>query len=120
VTAFIADIPRAFAEADLVVARAGASTVAELCAAGKPSILVPFPFAADDHQTKNAEAMARAGAAEMIADAEWNGAVMAEKIAMLAGESALLRAMGEAARKLAHPEAARITADILIEAAEIH
>ena len=62
VVPFIADMPAAFAAADLIVCRAGAGAVSELAAAGKPSILVPFPFAADDHQTRNAEAMERAGA----------------------------------------------------------
>jgi len=120
VSAFIADIPAAFAEADVVVSRAGASTVAELCAAGKPSILVPFPFAADDHQTKNAEAMARAGAARMVADSAWTGEAMVNQLTQLKQQPEMLRAMGQAARQLAHPEAARITADILIEVAEIH
>ena len=63
---FIADMPAAFAAADLVVCRSGAGAVSELAAAGKPSILVPFPFAADDHQTRNAEAMERGGAARLV------------------------------------------------------
>jgi UDP-N-acetylglucosamine--N-acetylmuramyl-(pentapeptide) pyrophosphoryl-undecaprenol N-acetylglucosamine transferase len=73
VTPFIADMPAAFAEADLVVCRSGAGAVSELAAAGKPSILVPFPFAADDHQTRNAEAIERGGAARLVRDAEMNG-----------------------------------------------
>jgi UDP-N-acetylglucosamine--N-acetylmuramyl-(pentapeptide) pyrophosphoryl-undecaprenol N-acetylglucosamine transferase len=120
VTDFIADLPAAFARADIVVARAGASTVAELCAAGKPSILVPFPYAADDHQTKNAEAMVRAGAARLVADANWTGEALLAQVAALRAAPDELRSMGEAARRLAHPEAARITADILIEVSEIH
>ena len=70
---FITDMPAAFAAADLVVCRSGAGAVSELAAAAKPSILVPFPFAADDHQTRNAEAMERAGAARLIRDAELTG-----------------------------------------------
>ncbi len=70
---FIADMPAAFAAADLIVCRSGAGTVSELAAAGKPSILVPFPFAADDHQTRNAQAMERAGAARLVRDAEMTG-----------------------------------------------
>ena len=66
VAPFIDDMPAAFAEADLVVCRSGAGAVSELAAAGKPSVLVPFPFAADDHQTRNAEAMERAGAARLV------------------------------------------------------
>src|SRR5262249_36987181 len=65
---FIRDMPAAFAAADLIVCRSGAGAVSELAAAGKPSILVPFPFAADDHQTRNAEALERAGAAKLIRD----------------------------------------------------
>ena len=63
--AFITDMPAAFAQADLIVCRSGAGAVSELAAAGKPSILVPFPFAADQHQLKNAEAFERAGAADV-------------------------------------------------------
>ncbi len=73
VVPFIADMPAAFAAADLIVCRAGAGAVSELAAAGKPSILVPFPFAADDHQTRNAEAMERGGAARLVRDAEMTG-----------------------------------------------
>ncbi len=67
VAAFIPDMPAAFAQADLVVCRSGAGAVSELAAAGKPSILIPFPFAADQHQLKNAEAFERAGAALHVA-----------------------------------------------------
>ena len=70
---FIGDMPAAFAQADLVICRSGAGAVSELAAAGKPAVLVPFPFAADDHQTKNAEAMERAGAAILSSDAKWTG-----------------------------------------------
>jgi len=73
VVRFIGDMPAAFAAADLVVCRSGAGTVSELAAAGRPSVLVPFPFAADDHQTRNAEAMERGGAARLVRDAEMNG-----------------------------------------------
>ena len=98
---FIADMPAAFAEADLVVCRSGAGAVSELAAAGKPSILVPFPFAADDHQTRNAEALERGGAARLVRDAEMNG----EKLFAAGAELARLiaerwSAMGEAARQV--------------------
>jgi UDP-N-acetylglucosamine--N-acetylmuramyl-(pentapeptide) pyrophosphoryl-undecaprenol N-acetylglucosamine transferase len=72
INAFIADMPGAFAEADLIVCRSG-GTVSELAAAGKPSVLIPFPFAADQHQLKNAEAFERAGAARMFLDRDWTG-----------------------------------------------
>src|SRR2546423_5795003 len=70
VSAFIHNIPQAFAQADLLVCRSGASTVAEITAAGKPAIFIPFPRAADDHQRRNAEAIAQAGAAVPIAGTE--------------------------------------------------
>jgi UDP-N-acetylglucosamine--N-acetylmuramyl-(pentapeptide) pyrophosphoryl-undecaprenol N-acetylglucosamine transferase len=117
VTAFIADMPAAFAAADVVVCRAGASTVSELAAAGKPSALVPFPFAADAHQLRNAQAMERAGAARMILDAEINGETLAGLLAEFARAPETLDRMGEAARALAKPGAARRAADLLEEAA---
>src|SRR5262249_12903928 len=74
VRAFIDDMPAAFAQADLVLSRSGMGTVSELAAAGKPSILVPFPGASDDHQLHNAEAFERAGAARLILDKDMTGA----------------------------------------------
>ncbi len=110
---FIADMPAAFADADLVVCRAGAGAVAELAAAGKPSILVPFPFAADDHQRHNAQALARAGAARVVLDREMNGERLAEEILALAADASELARMSEHARAFAHPGAARRAADLL-------
>jgi UDP-N-acetylglucosamine--N-acetylmuramyl-(pentapeptide) pyrophosphoryl-undecaprenol N-acetylglucosamine transferase len=117
VVRFITGMPAAFREADLVVCRAGAGAVSELAAAGKPSILVPFPFAADDHQTSNAEAMARGGAARMLRDAECGGETLAAAVAGLAADPCALERMGEAARGFARPGAARRAAEILEEAA---
>jgi len=114
---FIPDMPAAFAQASLVVCRSGAGAVAELAAAGKPSILSPFPFAADQHQLRNAEAFARAGAARLVRDNEMNGQRLFETIAELAGEPAALERMGVAARGLAHPGAARRAAEVLEEVA---
>src|SRR5262249_45596161 len=114
VVPFIGDMPAAFAAADLILCRSGAGTVSELAAAGKPSILVPFPFAADDHQSRNAEAMQAGGAARAVADAEMNG----EKLIRLVNElSPALERMSEAARRLARPDAARRAAEILEEVA---
>jgi UDP-N-acetylglucosamine--N-acetylmuramyl-(pentapeptide) pyrophosphoryl-undecaprenol N-acetylglucosamine transferase len=110
---FIPDMPAAFAAADLVICRSGASTVAELAAAGKPSILAPFPFAADDHQTRNAEAMERGGAALRIADAEMTGERLFAVVRDLSNSPERLLEMGEAARKFAKPGAARRAAEIL-------
>jgi UDP-N-acetylglucosamine--N-acetylmuramyl-(pentapeptide) pyrophosphoryl-undecaprenol N-acetylglucosamine transferase len=114
---FIPDMPAAFAEADLVVCRSGAGAVAELAAAGKPSILSPFPFAADQHQLRNAEAFERAGAARLVEDSAMNGEKLFRTIAELAANRGLLERMGRAASSLAHPGAARRAADILEEVA---
>lgn len=117
VAPFIPDMAGAFAQADLVVCRSGAGAVSELAAAGKPSILIPFPFAADQHQLKNAEAFERAGAALMSLDRDWNGARFFAAVSDLFQDRERLDAMGECARKLAHPGAARRAADILVESA---
>jgi UDP-N-acetylglucosamine--N-acetylmuramyl-(pentapeptide) pyrophosphoryl-undecaprenol N-acetylglucosamine transferase len=114
VAPFIADMAAAFAAADVVVCRSGAGTTSELSAAGKPSVLVPFPFAADDHQTRNAEAMVMAGASRMMTDGEINGERLVRMLEDLEGS---LERMGEAARMLARPGAARRAADILEEEA---
>jgi UDP-N-acetylglucosamine--N-acetylmuramyl-(pentapeptide) pyrophosphoryl-undecaprenol N-acetylglucosamine transferase len=113
---FIEDMPAAFARADLVVCRSGASTVAEITAAGKPAIFVPFPRAADDHQRVNAEALAREGAAVVVEELKLEGVWLAETIAALLGDPRRLQMMSEAARGLAHPNAAR---DIAAMAARV-
>ena len=115
---FIEDMPAAFAEADLVICRSGAGAVAELAAAGKPSVLVPFPFAADDHQLRNAEAFEAAGAARLVPDRELTGTKLFELITALARDRESLERMGSAARKLAHPGAAARAAEILEEVAQ--
>jgi UDP-N-acetylglucosamine--N-acetylmuramyl-(pentapeptide) pyrophosphoryl-undecaprenol N-acetylglucosamine transferase len=120
VTAFIDDMPAAFAQADLVVCRSGAGAVAELAAAGKPGILVPFPFAADQHQLRNAEAFERAGAARLILNRDLSGETLFENVASLANESGTLERMARAARALARPGAARRAADILEEVEKKH
>jgi UDP-N-acetylglucosamine--N-acetylmuramyl-(pentapeptide) pyrophosphoryl-undecaprenol N-acetylglucosamine transferase len=111
---FIADMPAAFAQADLIVCRSGAGAVSELAAAGKPSVLVPFPFAADDHQTKNAQVLERAGAAILSSDRNWTGAKLFETVSALRNDPERLRSMGVAARSLAHPDSARRGAEILM------
>jgi UDP-N-acetylglucosamine--N-acetylmuramyl-(pentapeptide) pyrophosphoryl-undecaprenol N-acetylglucosamine transferase len=114
VAPFIGDMPGAFAQADLIVCRAGAGAVSELAAAGKPSVLVPFPFAADDHQTKNALVLERAGAAILSTDKNWTGARLFEVVNELRADPDRLRAMGAAARALARPDSARRAAEILV------
>jgi len=103
---FIDDMPAAFARADLLVCRSGASTVAEIAAAGKPAIFVPFPRAADDHQRVNAEALARHGAAVVVEESKLEGVWLAETIAVLICDRARLRKMSAAVKALAHPNAA--------------
>jgi UDP-N-acetylglucosamine--N-acetylmuramyl-(pentapeptide) pyrophosphoryl-undecaprenol N-acetylglucosamine transferase len=103
---FLDDMPRRLAEADLVVCRAGATTLAELAAAGRPAILVPFPFATDDHQRANAEVVRDAGAAVVIDDRELDGPRCAAEIAALALDTERRLRMGEASRTLALPHAA--------------
>jgi UDP-N-acetylglucosamine--N-acetylmuramyl-(pentapeptide) pyrophosphoryl-undecaprenol N-acetylglucosamine transferase len=117
ISAFLADMPAAFAQADLIVCRSG-GTVSEIAAAGKPSVMIPFPFAADQHQLKNAQAFERAGACRMFLDKDWNGARLFEAVTELNANREALAAMGEAARKLAKPGAAKRAADVLEEAAE--
>jgi len=116
---FIEDMPAAFAQADLVVCRSGASTVAEITAAGKPAIFVPFPRAADDHQRVNAEALAVVGAAVVVEESKLEGVWLAETIAALLCDARRLQAMSEAARGLAHPNAARDIARLAARVAGI-
>jgi UDP-N-acetylglucosamine--N-acetylmuramyl-(pentapeptide) pyrophosphoryl-undecaprenol N-acetylglucosamine transferase len=103
---FIEDMPAAFAGADLVVCRSGASTVAEIAAAGKPAVFVPFPRATDDHQRINAEALACRGAAVVVEESKLEGVWLAETIASLLQDPQRLQKMSNAARELAHPNAA--------------
>jgi len=117
VAPFIQDMPKVFAAADLVVCRSGAGSVSELMAAGKPAILVPFPFAADQHQLRNAEALARAGAARLVADSGFTGERLFREVSSVASEAGALERMGQAARALARPGAASRAADILEELA---
>lgn len=106
VYAFLDDMAKRFEDADLILSRSGASTVAEEMAAGKPALLVPFPGAADDHQRKNAEVMAGAGAAKMLIELEMTPERLLESLVAMLKDRAELRAMGERAQKLAHPDAA--------------
>jgi len=104
---FITDMPGFFARADLILCRSGASTVAEITAAGKPAVFVPFPRAADDHQRVNAQALERAGAAVVAEETQLEKVWLADTVAALMGDPGRLQRMSEAARKLAHPDAAR-------------
>jgi UDP-N-acetylglucosamine--N-acetylmuramyl-(pentapeptide) pyrophosphoryl-undecaprenol N-acetylglucosamine transferase len=112
VSKFMDDMPAMFARADLVVCRAGASTVAEIAAAGKPAVFVPFPRAADDHQRRNAEAMQNEGAAVMIEERDLTPVRLVDTVAALFSDVAKLKAMSAAARRMAHPDAARDIAEL--------
>lgn len=112
---YIDDMVARFAESDLVVCRAGATTTAELIAAGKASMMVPFPFAADDHQRKNAEALEAAGASVMILQREATGQRLAREIGALIEEPERVSRMEEAARRLARGDAAAAAVDLMGE-----
>lgn len=112
---FIENMVAEFARADLVISRAGATTVAELAAAGKPALMIPFPFAADDHQRKNAEAVEQAGAGRMILQAELTPERLAQELLWLARDGQQLQRMSEASRKLAHPDAAARVVDLALK-----
>ena len=103
--AFIDDMPAMFARADLVICRSGASTVAEIAAAGKPAIFIPFPRAADDHQLRNAEALARDNGAVVVRESDLTRERLIELVASLLKDRARRAAIGAAARAHAHPGA---------------
>ena len=111
VVPFVHDMADAYGRADLVVCRAGATTLAELTTLGKVAILIPYPFATDDHQRKNADVLARAGAAEVIDQRELTGARLATAILALARDADRRARMAAAARALARPQAAREIVD---------
>jgi UDP-N-acetylglucosamine--N-acetylmuramyl-(pentapeptide) pyrophosphoryl-undecaprenol N-acetylglucosamine transferase len=115
---YIDDMVAEFADTDLIICRAGATTSAELVAAGKAAIMIPFPFAADDHQRKNAEALAAAGAVRMILQQELNGERLATEIKALVTEPDTITRMEEASRKLARGDAASTTVDLMQELIE--
>src|SRR5260370_34552380 len=104
-----------FARADLIICRAGATTSAELVAAGKAAIMIPFPLAADDHQRKNAEALQTAGAARMILQKDLNGTRLAAEISSLIEAPDEIDRMETTSRKLARRDAAAAAVDLIEE-----
>jgi UDP-N-acetylglucosamine--N-acetylmuramyl-(pentapeptide) pyrophosphoryl-undecaprenol N-acetylglucosamine transferase len=114
VVPFIDDMPGALARAELVIGRAGASAVSEICAVGRPSVLVPYPHAAGEHQLHNALSLAKDQAAVCIAQPEATASRLAAEIDRLAREKGLLSAMAEAARRRGNPDAARTVAEDLL------
>jgi UDP-N-acetylglucosamine--N-acetylmuramyl-(pentapeptide) pyrophosphoryl-undecaprenol N-acetylglucosamine transferase len=117
VEAFIDDMPTALARADLVIGRAGAGALSEICAVGRPSILLPYPYAAGDHQAHNADALVNAGAAIRIKDKLATPETMAKAIGALLSDRSLLYRMATAARNAGRPDAAQTVALDLLELA---
>lgn len=115
---YISDMVSEFAKSDLIICRAGATTCAELAAAGKASIMIPLPTAADDHQRKNAEAMQNAGAAKMILQRDLNGERLAKEISDLVEAPDAITNMETAARRMARRDAAEATVDLIEELAK--
>jgi UDP-N-acetylglucosamine--N-acetylmuramyl-(pentapeptide) pyrophosphoryl-undecaprenol N-acetylglucosamine transferase len=115
VVEFIDDMSQAYGKSDLVICRAGATTLAELTCCKKASLLIPFPFATDDHQAVNAQAMVASGAALMFREAELTGEKLATELKALRREPERLRKMEKAAGLLGHPEAAQEIAEVLVE-----
>jgi UDP-N-acetylglucosamine--N-acetylmuramyl-(pentapeptide) pyrophosphoryl-undecaprenol N-acetylglucosamine transferase len=115
VTPFIDDMARAYASAALVIGRAGATSLAEICAVGRPSLLIPFPFAADDHQWHNARALEARGASIALREQGLSAAQLAQQVGSLLREPERRRAMAEAARGLGRPDAAAAIVDDLWE-----
>jgi UDP-N-acetylglucosamine--N-acetylmuramyl-(pentapeptide) pyrophosphoryl-undecaprenol N-acetylglucosamine transferase len=110
---FLEDMPERLAGAHLAICRAGASTIAELAVAGRPAILVPLPFATDDHQTANAQALVDAGGAWLIPERSLSPEVLADRLGSLFATPAVLARAAQCAGAFAHPDAARRLADLV-------
>lgn len=114
-TNFIFDMPFAYGAADLVIARAGAGTIAEITRCGLPSILIPYPYATAQHQLRNARLLEEKGAAIVIQDHELNADLLAQRIEDLVTHPQRLRQMGQKARELSHPDATSKIVDLIYE-----
>jgi len=114
---FLYDMGRRIGSADVIVCRAGATTLAEITAAGRAAILIPLPTATDDHQRKNADALVAHGAARMIEQRSLTGDLLATEIVALARNNAERASMSAAARRMAKPDAAQVIVDRIIELA---
>src|SRR5262249_39091667 len=118
VSAFIDNMPQAFARADLLICRSGASTVAEATAAGKPAIFVPFPQAADDHQRRNAEAIVAGGGAILVPQPELTPERLTQAVTQLLSDRKRLKEMSQRAKALSHVDAAGRMAQMVAKLAE--
>jgi UDP-N-acetylglucosamine--N-acetylmuramyl-(pentapeptide) pyrophosphoryl-undecaprenol N-acetylglucosamine transferase len=116
VVGFLDRMELAYAAADMVIARAGATTIAEIAVCGLPSVLIPYPYATGRHQEANARALQHAGASTMVLDDELDGSVLGERVAWLLGDDDRLRSMGERAAAWSRPDAAAALAEAVIEA----
>jgi UDP-N-acetylglucosamine--N-acetylmuramyl-(pentapeptide) pyrophosphoryl-undecaprenol N-acetylglucosamine transferase len=114
---FIDDMASAYAAADVVVCRAGATSIAELTVLGLPSVLIPYPYATADHQRENAEALARAGGAAVIEDEDLTGEQLVATLAPLLDDPATYEAMAQGARAFGRPDAAAAVARLVLELA---
>jgi UDP-N-acetylglucosamine--N-acetylmuramyl-(pentapeptide) pyrophosphoryl-undecaprenol N-acetylglucosamine transferase len=112
---FLYDMGRRLGAADVIVCRAGATTLAEITAAGKAAILIPFPAATDDHQRRNAMTLAQSGAADVLLQQDLTGPVLADRLLALAADRPRRERMAAAARSLARPDAARVIVDRALE-----
>ena len=117
VAAFFTDMATIYRQADYCLSRAGATTLAELAVLGLPSILVPYPYAADNHQERNGDYYVEGGGAWMFRQDELSSATLARRILELSGDAARLWAMSKAMRILARPQAAETIVDICLQAA---
>jgi UDP-N-acetylglucosamine--N-acetylmuramyl-(pentapeptide) pyrophosphoryl-undecaprenol N-acetylglucosamine transferase len=108
---FLYAMDREMKQADVIVSRAGSTSIAELTAVGRAAILIPLPTATDDHQTRNAEVLAKAGAGELLAQKDLTGPVLAGRILALARDPARRAALAASARRLARPDAAKVIVD---------
>lgn len=115
---YISDMVSEFAKTDLIISRAGATTCAEVAAAGKAAIMIPLPTAADDHQRKNAEALVNKSAAKMILQKDLSGDVLAKEIMGLLTSPERITKMEHAAKKLAKADAAKVTVDLIEDLAK--
>jgi UDP-N-acetylglucosamine--N-acetylmuramyl-(pentapeptide) pyrophosphoryl-undecaprenol N-acetylglucosamine transferase len=115
---FLFAMDREMKDSDLIVCRAGATTIAEIAAVGRPAVLIPLPTATDDHQRRNAEQLVAAGAAEMIEQPRATGEVLAGRIAALVADRARLAEMSRAVRRFARPDAAAAIVDRLVALAD--
>ena len=110
---FFTDMPERIAKAHLVISRSGSSSLAELAIIGRPSILVPLPIAADDHQTRNAQCFADRSAAWLMVEKDFTTQSLASRLEDLMGQPDLLKRVADTAHKLGQPQAAQKLADIV-------